>query len=313
MLTLQSTHNDREKSESALRKCADSERDFAGKPLPLFLSSPSIEWSRALAQGLIRLYSSTITMQAPFSGSSSVDCVDPTSSSNPLQRPTTRSREPSNTSINSQDDNTLSAPSTIKPSLSAASSRSSSFTRAPPPFTIPQTLVRPGVEMLKVSAKSARRVKPRKFWLELGNETPEDGEIGLEVGVGVVGGQDVKLCWEKNGRGLGESSRSFYEPAERDELISKFRSLGFTRSDNFASVPLSRIRDLRFGSDGSPYRTSLHLPPAVEPRWMTIIYAIPPSSSSSFKMGSPAYKLVHFVANSVTDAELWRTTLEKFK
>ena len=46
---------------------------------------------------------------------------------------------------------------------------------------------------------------------------------------------------------------------------------------------------------------------------MTIIYAIPPSSSSSFKMGSPAYKLVHFVANSVTDAELWRATLEKFK
>lgn len=30
-------------------------------------------------------------------------------------------------------------------------------------------------------------------------------------------------------------------------------------------------------------------------------------------MGTPAYKLVHFVANSVTDAELWRTTLEKFK
>jgi phosphatidylinositol phospholipase C delta len=62
--------------------------------------------------------------------------------------------------------------------------------------------------MLKVSAKSARRVKPRKVWLELGNETPEDGEIGLEVGVGVVGGQDVKLCWEKNGKGLGMYSPS---------------------------------------------------------------------------------------------------------
>lgn len=50
------------------------------------------------------------------------------------------------------------------------------------------------------------------MWLELGHETPEDGEIGLEVGVGVVGGQDVKLCWEKNGRGLGQSSRAHYSP-----------------------------------------------------------------------------------------------------
>jgi phosphatidylinositol phospholipase C delta len=47
---------------------------------------------------------------------------------------------------------------------------------------------------------------------------------------------------------------------------------------------------------------------------MTIIYSVAPNSSSSFKLGgSPAYKLVHFVANSVHDAELWRTTLEKFK
>lgn len=48
---------------------------------------------------------------------------------------------------------------------------------------------------------------------------------------------------------------------------------------------------------------------------MTITYAIPPSSSSSsFKLGgSPSYKLVHLIANSVRDAELWRNTLEKFK
>ncbi|GAA5905492.1 phosphatidylinositol phospholipase C [Sporobolomyces salmoneus] len=203
-------------------------------------------------------------------------------------RPSTRSREPSNTSLHSQDGTTSSRPSTA-----SSSPRSNSFTsRAPAPFTIPSQLGKPGVEMLKVSAKSGRRVKPRKVWLELGHETPEDGEIGLEVGVGVVGGQDVKLCWEKNGRGLG-----------------------FTRSENFASVPLSRIRDLRFASAGSPYRTSLHLPPSVEPRWITIIYSIPGSSSASaFKLGGgPAYKLVHFVANSVQDAELWRRTLEKFK
>ncbi|CEQ42345.1 SPOSA6832_04140 [Sporobolomyces salmonicolor] len=163
--------------------------------------------------------------------------------------------------------------------------------RQAPPFNIPATLVKPGMEMLKVSAKSARRVKPRRVWLETGSDTPEDGELGLEVGIGVVGGQDVRLCWEKNGRGIG-----------------------FARSDNFASVPLSRIRDLRFGTAGSPYRTSLHLPPTVEPRWMTVIYSVPPSSSFLGSVASgPAYKLVHFIAPSADSLELWRSTLERFK
>ena len=88
--------------------------------------------------------------------------------------------------------------------------------------------------MLKVSAKSARRVKPRKVWLELGSETPEDGEIGLEVGVGVVGGQDVKLCWEKNGRGLGKLSLSLDETKERDELISQ----SFVLQDSLVATTL---------------------------------------------------------------------------
>lgn len=72
------------------------------------------------------------------------------------------------------------------------------------PFEIPSQLVKPGIEMLKVSAKSARRVKPRKLWLEIGGDTPDDGEVGLEIGVGVVGGQDVRLCWDKGGAGIGE-------------------------------------------------------------------------------------------------------------
>lgn len=71
-------------------------------------------------------------------------------------------------------------------------------------FEIPSQLVKPGIEMLKVSAKSARRVKPRMLWLEIGGETPDDGELGLELGVGIVGGQDVRLCWEKGGAGIGE-------------------------------------------------------------------------------------------------------------
>ncbi|GAA6016812.1 hypothetical protein JCM10207_003260 [Rhodosporidiobolus poonsookiae] len=157
-------------------------------------------------------------------------------------------------------------------------------------FSIPQQLTEK-MEMLKVSAKSARRVKPRKVWLELASETPEDGELGLEVGVGVVGGQDVRLCWEKNTGGLG-----------------------FSRSNNHASVPLSRIRDLRFATAGAPYRTSLHLPPDVEPRWLTVIYAVPPPTSFLGSVtGSPTYKLVHFIAPSVADLELWQKTLEGFK
>ncbi|BGP42650.1 hypothetical protein JCM10449v2_006662 [Rhodotorula kratochvilovae] len=176
------------------------------------------------------------------------------------------------------------------PAPPPASSRSS-FSRQSGTFAIPVQLVKPGMEMLKVSAKSARRVKPRRVWLELASETPDDGELGLEVGIGVVGGQDVRLCWEKNGPGLG-----------------------FSRTTNYASVPLSRIRDLRFGTAGSPYRTSLHLPPSVEPRWMTVIYAAPPSTSFlSSVAGGPAYKLVHFIALSPQDLELVQKTLEGFK
>ena len=74
---------------------------------------------------------------------------------------------------------------------------------------------------------------------------------------------------------------------------------GFGRSANYASVPLSRIRDMRFSSAGSPYRISLHLPPSVEPRWVTIIYAVPPPSNFLGSVtGGPAYKLVHFIATT---------------
>ncbi|BGP72999.1 hypothetical protein NBRC10513v2_006403 [Rhodotorula toruloides] len=167
----------------------------------------------------------------------------------------------------------------------------SSFSRQSATFEIPAQLVKPGMEMLKVSAKSARRVKPRRVWLELASETPEDGEMGLEVGIGVVGGQDVRLCWEKNGAGLG-----------------------FARTPNYASVPLSRIRDLRFAAAGSPYRTSLHLPPSVEPRWATIIYSAPASSRFLGSVtGGPTYKLAHFIALSPHDLDILQKTLEGFK
>lgn len=94
-------------------------------------------------------------------------------------------------------------------------------------------------------------------------------------------------------------------------LVDDVSDAGFSRASNYASVPLSRIRDLRFGAAGSPYRTSLHLPPSVEPRWMTVIYTVP-TSSSSF-LGGPAFKLVHFVANTQQDLQIVQETLEGFR
>ena len=79
-------------------------------------------------------------------------------------------------------------------------------------------------------------------------------------------------------------------------------------------MPLSRIRDMRFSSAGSPYRISLHLPPSVEPRWVTIIYAVPPPSNFLGSVtGGPAYKLVHFIAATGEDISLLRRTLESFR
>ncbi|KAK4046979.1 hypothetical protein OIO90_006371 [Microbotryomycetes sp. JL221] len=158
--------------------------------------------------------------------------------------------------------------------------RRTSFT-----FVIPPRLVKPGIEMLKVSAKSARRAKPRKMWLEIGGDWPDDGELGLEVGVGLVGGQDVRLCWEKGGLGIGGKKQ--------------------------ASVPLTRIKDLRFGSQGAFYRTTLHISRDVEPRWMTLIYSLAPQRSVLNNAAS--YKLVHFIAPNVQAAQLWRSALEGFK
>lgn len=71
---------------------------------------------------------------------------------------------------------------------------------------------------------------------------------------------------------------------------------------------------MRFGAAGSPYRTSLHLPPSVEPRWVTLIYAVPPPSNFLGTVtGSAAYKLVHFIATSTEEISLLRNTLEGFR
>lgn len=79
-----------------------------------------------------------------------------------------------------------------------------------------------------------------------------------------------------------------------------------------ASVPLSRIRDLRFGTQGSPYRTSLQISKEVEPRWITIIYTVASNSRQVLNSASN-FKLVHFIAPTIELVELWKTTLERFK
>lgn len=156
---------------------------------------------------------------------------------------------------------------------------------------IPPSLLKPGTEMLKVSAKSTRRVQTKKIWLELGSG---------------FGSGDIRLCWDKNGRGVG----AFRETAE----VKADRRTGKRRQ---ASIPISTIRDFRHGVDIAPYRTSLHLSPLVESRWMTIIYLVPsaPSVPLSFinnGVQTPAYKLAHLIAPTEESFLLWRETLTAF-
>ena len=93
-------------------------------------------------------------------------------------------------------------------------SSSSSTPPRPTAFKVPMQLIKPGLELLKVSAKSARRVKPRKVWLETMSDKDRDGgNLGLELDLGGVSKQEVKLCWEKNGAGLGKLPPKLASPA----------------------------------------------------------------------------------------------------
>ncbi|KAM0751272.1 PLC-like phosphodiesterase [Meredithblackwellia eburnea MCA 4105] len=183
----------------------------------------------------------------------------------------------------------------------------SSRRRRSNPLSLPPALLKPGMDMLKVSHKSARRVKTKKLWLEVPSTVEASGSTASVGGIGTRTLANVRLCWEKNWRGVGPTTQS--------------------------SIPLLQIRDLRFGSAGSAYRTALHLSPSVEPRWMTIIYASPSSSSSNGPLsllpgafspsshsesgggggGGGGYKLLHFIAPSEDAVGLWRTVLERVK
>lgn len=63
--------------------------------------------------------------------------------------------------------------------------------------------------MLKVSVKSARRVKSRRLWIEV--ELGTGGNVGShgsqkDNGLKTVKGeaQNLRICWEKSGRGGGK-------------------------------------------------------------------------------------------------------------
>lgn len=87
--------------------------------------------------------------------------------------------------------------------------------------------------------------------------------------------------------------------------MCKFRLFqGFTKE---ASVPLSRLREVRFGEQASGYRISLQISQQLESKFFTLIYSIPSNSSVQ------QFKLAHFIAPTIQALELWKTTLEKFK
>jgi len=72
----------------------------------------------------------------------------------------------------------------------------------PSAVVLPAELLHPGVEMLKVSAKSARRVKPRRVWLQAVST-----EGGAGSGAGPQGAREaaeLAICWEKSGRTVGK-------------------------------------------------------------------------------------------------------------
>ena len=64
------------------------------------------------------------------------------------------------------------------------------------------------------------------------------------------------------------------------------------------NVPLSSIREVRVGSDAATYRMSLSIPPAHEPRWISVVYQT-----------ASAYKALHLVALSDASMARWSTAL----
>lgn len=113
---------------------------------------------------------------------------------------------------------------------------------------------------------------------------------------------------------MGEELVSAARYALHTELLSRGTRLtdAINEGPKHASVPLSAVKDVRFGTAGSPYRTALHLSPDVEPRWMTVIYHVPPTTGPGTLLGSAGaqYKLVHFIAPDEPVAGLWRKAFE---
>lgn len=84
---------------------------------------------------------------------------------------------------------------------------------------------------------------------------------------------------------------------------------GITRVLSSCSVLLENIKELRPGAEASSYRLQFRLSAAYEPRWLTIIYTLPPQSSSTSNSSGQVYKQLHIVAFTEDVFDLWLGTL----
>lgn len=71
-------------------------------------------------------------------------------------------------------------------------------------------------------------------------------------------------------------------------------------SANLPLVPIESIKELRFGSDTSYYRSLFDLPPETQSRWITIVYIL-----------EGAYKILHIIAPSMSAFQQWKESLNK--
>ncbi|ESK97767.1 1-phosphatidylinositol- -bisphosphate phosphodiesterase [Moniliophthora roreri MCA 2997] len=65
-------------------------------------------------------------------------------------------------------------------------------------------------------------------------------------------------------------------------------------------IPIEAIKELRFGSDASYYRTQFEFSPEAESRWTTVVFIL-----------EGEYKTMHILAPTVDAFGLWKTALEK--
>lgn len=112
-------------------------------------------------------------------------------------RTTSSAAAPSSTDSTGSDTFPAHAPSPLMPVMAPR--------RRSQAVAIPAALLKPGMEMLKLSGKAGRRPKSRRLWLEVPVSLKEGSPGDVELGQRAMG--NVRICWEKNWRGVGAYSR----------------------------------------------------------------------------------------------------------